>query len=111
MSEVSVVGTESERSWGGSQPSRRSDGSEHRSHRSSRRGSQAGSGDSEQDWESSQKANVDGWAGKSESGSGYANGYDEDDSTYLNDNWSGVRVGGSSRKGFPKQVDLTNLPC
>jgi hypothetical protein len=99
MSEVSVVGTESERSWGGSQPSRRSDGSEHRSHRSSRRGSQAGSGDSEQDWESSQKANVDGWAGKSESGSGYANGYDEDDSTYLNDNWSGVRVRVRSTRG------------
>jgi hypothetical protein len=92
MSEVSVVGTESERSWGGSQLSRRSEGSEHRSRRSSRRGSQAGGGGSEQDWGASQTANVDAWNGKSESGSGYANGYDEDDSTYLNDNWSGVKV-------------------
>jgi hypothetical protein len=84
MSEVSVAGTESERNWGGSQASRRTKGSEHRSHRSSRRGSQAGWGGSEQDW-----------GGKSESG----NGYDEDNSTYLNDNWSGVKVRVRSRRG------------
>jgi hypothetical protein len=95
MSEVSVAGTESEQNWGGSQASRRTKGSEHRSHRSSRRGSQAGWGGSEQDWGASQTANVDGWGGKSESG----NGYDEDNSTYLNDNWSGVKVRVRSRRG------------
>jgi hypothetical protein len=84
MSEVSVAGTESERNWSGSQASRRTKGSEHRSHRSSRRGSQAGWGGNEQDW-----------GGKSESG----NGYDEDNSTYLNDNWSGVKVRVRSRRG------------
>jgi hypothetical protein len=99
MSEISVAGTEGERDWGDSQPSRRSKGSEHRSHGSSRRGCQVGWGGSEQDWGASQTANVDGWDGKSEGGGGYANGYGEDNSTFLNDNWSGVKVRVRSTRG------------
>jgi hypothetical protein len=99
MSEISVAGTEGERDWGDSQPSRKSKGSEHRSHGSSRRGCQVGWGGSEQDWGASQTANVEVWDGKSEGGGGYANGYGEDNSTYLNDNWSGVKVRVRSTRG------------
>jgi hypothetical protein len=78
MSEVSVAGTESERSLTDSQTSsrhsRRSAASEHRSHRSSRHESEVNWGGSEQSWGQSQKANCDGWGGDrtdSESGRGW----------------------------------------
>jgi hypothetical protein len=59
------------------------------------------------DWKGSQEANVDGRGGErtdSQSGSGagksrYSKGYDEDDLTYSNDDWSGVKVRVRSRKG------------
>jgi hypothetical protein len=93
-SEVSVAGTGSERSWlqGSQAPSiHDSKASSHRSCRSGRHGSRTGW----HSWEGSQEANVEerteseGWKdGKG----GYANGYDEDNKTYLNEDWSGIRV-------------------
>lgn len=46
---------------------------------------------------------MDGWGGErtdSESGGGgrYENGYDEDNGTYLNGSWSGVKVRVRSRR-------------
>lgn len=88
MSDVSVVGTGSERSW---PESRRA--LSQRSRRSNRT----------DNWGGSQGANVDGWGGErtdSESGGGgrYENGYDEDNGTYLNGSWSGVKVRVRSRR-------------
>jgi hypothetical protein len=108
MSEVSVVGTESEQNWPGSRTSSRhsrwSKALDHRSHRSSRHGSQARWEGSERERGGSQEANIDGWRGKSDSGSrmggeGYANGYDENNETYLNEDWGGVKVRVGSRRG------------
>jgi hypothetical protein len=138
MSDVSVVGSGSERSKLGSQRSSRRSGTSRRSSRHEQSGwadsqanekssahgnaektSWAGSqashksqdqmsgwqGGSEQSW-GSDKARVDDdtWAGsqtgKDEGVSKYKNGFDEDDETYLNDNWGGipVRVGRTARK-------------
>ena len=95
QSEVSVVGTGSARTE--SRVSRRH-GSRRSSTHGGRRTSHHGSpsawdGGSEQ-WGGSQRANVDGWAGDETASetTGYANGYDEDNSTYLNGNWEGVSV-------------------
>ncbi|KAF2826751.1 hypothetical protein CC86DRAFT_322394 [Ophiobolus disseminans] len=103
QSEVSVAGSGSERGWPGSQAS-----SQHTSSHRSRKSSKSGGSDQ---WGGSQKANVDGWAGDqiaSESGTSwkdggegsraYSNGYDEDNETYLNDNWGGVAVRVRSRR-------------
>ncbi|KAH4033962.1 hypothetical protein HBH92_127500 [Parastagonospora nodorum] len=81
MSDVSVAGTGSERSW----PESRQ-----RSRRSNRT----------DNWGGSQEANV-GERTDSESGRGsrYENGYDEDNGTYLNGSWSGVKVRVRSRRG------------
>jgi len=86
MSDVSIAGTGSERSW----PESRQ-----RSRRSNRT----------DNWGGSQGANVDGWGGEmtdSETGGGaesrYSNGYDEDNGTYLNGSWSGVKVRVRSRR-------------
>ncbi|EAT81465.2 hypothetical protein SNOG_10966 [Parastagonospora nodorum SN15] len=81
MSDVSVAGTGSERSW----PESRQ-----RSRRSNRT----------DNWGGSQEANV-GERTDSESGRGsrYENGFDEDNGTYLNGSWSGVKVRVRSRRG------------
>ncbi|KAF2023611.1 hypothetical protein EK21DRAFT_80491 [Setomelanomma holmii] len=82
LSEVSVAGTGSERSWPDSQASEQRHGS--------------------RSWAGSQRANVDGWPSdqtESEDGQAtYANGYDEDNATYLNENWGGVKVRVGSRR-------------
>jgi hypothetical protein len=96
MSDVSVAGTNSERSMPGSRRA-----STRRSHRSNQTDHWGGS---ERDWGGSQKTNVDGRRGDrtdSESGgkSRYSNGYNEDDGTYLNNSWSGVKVRVRSRRG------------
>jgi hypothetical protein len=103
MSEVSVAGTESERSWPHSQissrHSRRSKASDHGSHRSSTRRSQAGWEGSEQSWGGSHKANVDGRGGDSDSGSRVGGGeYDEDNEAGFNESWGGIKVRVMSRR-------------
>lgn len=103
MSEVSVAGTGSERSW---PSSRAASHRNHQSHKSDKsHHSDSHWGGSEQQWRGSQTANVGGWGEDrtdSESGIGgsrHANGYDEDNETYLNDSWSGVKVRVRSRRG------------
>tara|TARA_R110002003_G_scaffold175_2_gene14155 strand:- start:22928 stop:24760 length:1833 start_codon:yes stop_codon:yes gene_type:complete len=107
LSEVSVAGTGSERSWPESQASSRhgsrtSSHRNNRNHGSSRHDSQSGWEGSNRSWGGSQKANVDGWTGdrmESEGGDEkYVNAYDEDNKTYLNENWGGVKVRVGSRR-------------
>lgn len=116
LSEVSVAGTESERGWPESRSQASSPRSQERKSRASSRRSRISThggwddAGSEQ-WSSSQKANVGGWDGTaSESGTGWTaseserqarNGYDEDNSTYLNDNWGGTPVRVGDRKWSP----------
>ncbi|KAH7071331.1 hypothetical protein BKA63DRAFT_535259 [Paraphoma chrysanthemicola] len=101
LSEVSVAGTGSQtssRHHGSRVSSRRSD----RSRKSSKHGSSIGCGGSEHGWAGSEKATVNGWAGdQTESEGGeekFANDYDEDNETYPNENWGGVKVRIGSRR-------------
>ncbi|KAH7079558.1 hypothetical protein FB567DRAFT_562700 [Paraphoma chrysanthemicola] len=80
LSEVSVAGTGSQRSWPGSQTSSRHHGSRVSSHRSDR------------SHKTSKHGSNIGWGEK------FANGYDEDDETYLNESWGGVKVRVGSRR-------------
>lgn len=117
LSDVSVVGTGSERSSRApSQHSQRSHETHrsHKSHRSSTHGAPENWTGSEHSWAQSQKANVDGWGGEETDGDGeggwsgsqegrgegsrLSNGYDEDNETYLNEDWSGVKVRVRSRR-------------
>jgi hypothetical protein len=74
------------------------------SHRSDARAGWPGSrAISEQSW-SSEKAcvddgNGDDWGGGDEDKGKYANGFDEDNATYLNDDWGGILVRVGSRAG------------
>lgn len=103
MSEVSIAGTGSERSWSHSQTSsrhsqdRRSKGSSRQGHKSSTRGSSTGWQDSEHSWRGSQKAIV-GERVDTKHGPRWDNGkeYDVDSKTYLNEDGVRVRMGSRS---------------
>jgi hypothetical protein len=105
LSEVSVVGTGSERSWSGSRAASHRSRRSHGSHRSSKHSHQQEPWvGSEQSWAQSQKANVDGWGGEetegevgwsgSQGGEGgrLSQGYDEHNETYQDGDWSGAKV-------------------
>ncbi|KAF1847913.1 uncharacterized protein K460DRAFT_279361, partial [Cucurbitaria berberidis CBS 394.84] len=111
VSEASVAGTGSERSSLGSHGSRTSHAHSERRSQASRQswGSEKARVDDD-GWGGSQKRSDGGWGSSKRGserswkerqavseakGSKYANGYDEDNETYLNENWGGtpVRVG------------------
>ncbi|KAL1799320.1 hypothetical protein ACET3X_003357 [Alternaria dauci] len=69
---------------------------------------------SEQSW-NSQKARVDDgnddqWGGVGENMKEYANGFDEDNATYLNDSWGGVPVRVGSRAGSKSRGQSGTAP-
>lgn len=109
MSEVSVAGTGSERSWPDDTGSSSSS-----THTRSVSGSRREGSGSQSNWQGSQRANVDGWGGdetetETETEDGWdgsragrdskaerdSNGYGDKNSRYLNEQWNGapVRVG------------------
>ncbi|OAL00074.1 hypothetical protein IQ06DRAFT_377911 [Phaeosphaeriaceae sp. SRC1lsM3a] len=100
-SEVSVVGTDSERYWSGSQVSSRHsrvlDESRQYSQSGSRHESHAGWGDSD-GWGGSQTANVDGWGGTG-IGSGSGIGKDDiDEMSEEGEGWSSLKIKVKSRR-------------
>lgn len=100
-SEVSVVGTDSERYWPGSQLSSRhsrvSDESRQYSRSGSMHESHVGWGDSD-GWGGSQTANVDGWEGTG-MGSGSGIGKDDiDETSEEGEDWSSLNIKVKSRR-------------
>lgn len=101
-SEISIVGSDSERSWPAgrvsSRHSRETDVSRTYSRRSSRHGSQAGWGGSD-GWGGSQTANVDGWGGrKMDSGSGIGRSDIDETSEDEVGDWSSLKIKVKSRR-------------